>query len=266
MKRLRNDILEMVHEQFEFRELLVQMTTRDLLLRYKQTVMGLGWALLSPTLNTIIFSVIFMRVAPVDTRVPYPLFAYCGLLAWNFTASALRFAVTSLTANTNMVTKVYFPREIFPFSAVAVSLVDFAVAATVLIAIMMYYHVAPTATVLLLPAVVAVQAIFTLALALMLSMANLFYRDVKYIFELVLNVWMFASAIVYPVDAIGGVAGMVIRANPMTAVVEAYRHVLLYGTPPDPLSFGSAAILSVVLLPTTWVVFHRSEFRFAENI
>jgi len=266
MQRLRNDFLEMIREQFEFRELLVQMTARDLLLRYKQTAMGLGWALLSPTLNTIIFSVIFMRVAPVDTRVPYPLFAYCGLLAWNFTASALRFAVTSLTANTNMVTKVYFPREIFPFSAVAVSLVDFAVAATVLAAMMMYYHVAPTATVLLLPAVVAVHATLTLALALMLSMANLFYRDVKYIFELVLNVWMFASAIVYPVDAIGGVAGMVIRANPMTAVVEAYRHVLLYGTPPDPLSFGSAAILSVVLLPTTWVVFHRSEFRFAENI
>jgi len=266
MQRLRNDFQEMIREQFEFRELLIQMTARDLLLRYKQTAMGLGWALLSPTLNTIIFSVIFMRVAPVDTRVPYPLFAYCGLLAWNFTASALRFAVTSLTANTNMVTKVYFPREIFPFSAVAVSLVDFAVAATVLAAMMMYYHVAPTATVLLLPAVVAVHATLTLALALMLSMANLFYRDVKYIFELVLNVWMFASAIVYPVDAIGGVAGMVIRANPMTAVVEAYRHVLLYGTPPDPLSFGSAAILSVVLLPTTWVVFHRSEFRFAENI
>ncbi|PYR62588.1 MAG: phosphate ABC transporter permease, partial [Acidobacteria bacterium] len=149
MQRLRNDFQEMIREQFEFRELLIQMTARDLLLRYKQTAMGLGWALLSPTLNTIIFSVIFMRVAPVDTRVPYPLFAYCGLLAWNFTASALRFAVTSLTANTNMVTKVYFPREIFPFSAVAVSLVDFAVAATVLAAMMMYYHVAPTATVLL---------------------------------------------------------------------------------------------------------------------
>src|SRR5213080_5205379 len=136
MRTLLRDFREIVDEQIEFRELLIQMTARDLLLRYKQTAMGLGWALLSPTLNTIIFSVIFMRVAPVDTRVPYPLFAYCGLLAWNFTASALRFAVTSLTANTNMVTKVYFPREIFPFSAVAVSLVDFAVAATVLAAMM----------------------------------------------------------------------------------------------------------------------------------
>src|SRR5205085_4615315 len=111
----------------------------DLRLRYKQTAMGFGWALLMPLLNTAIFSVVFMRVAPVETRVPYPLFAFCGLLAWNFTASALRFAVTSLTSNTNLVTKVYFPREIFPLSAVAVSLVDFAVAATVLVAMMASY-------------------------------------------------------------------------------------------------------------------------------
>ena len=140
----------------------------------------------------------------VDTPVPYPLFAYCGLLAWNFTASALRFAVSSLTANTTLVTKVYFPREIFPFSAVAVSLVDFLVAATVLVAMMAYYRMAPTAALLCLPAIVLVQVAFTAALALLLAMANLFYRDVKYLFEVVLTVWMFASAVVYPVDAVGG--------------------------------------------------------------
>src|SRR3954471_6289021 len=140
MRSVRHMLREIIHEQIEFRELLFQMTSRDLLLRYKQTAMGFAWALLSPLLNTLIFSAVFMRVAPVETRVPYPLFAYCGLLAWNLTASALRFAVTSLTANTNLVTKVYFPREIFPFSAVAVSLVDFAVASTVLIAMMVYTH------------------------------------------------------------------------------------------------------------------------------
>src|SRR5436190_2483980 len=143
MNTIAAELREMVAEQIQFRELLFQMTSRDLLLRYKQTAMGFGWAVATPIINTIVFTLIFTRVAPVDTRVPYPLFAYCGLLAWNFTASALRFAVTSLTANTNMVTKVYFPREIFPFSAVAVSFVDFAVAATVLAAMMMYYHVAP---------------------------------------------------------------------------------------------------------------------------
>jgi ABC-type polysaccharide/polyol phosphate export permease len=187
-------------------------------------------------------------------------------LVWNFTASALRVAVTVLTANTNLVTKVYFPREIFPFSAVAVSLVDFAVASMALVAMMAYYHVAPGFTLALLPAIILVQAAFTTAMALLLSMANLFYRDVKYLFEVVLTVWMFASAVVYPVEGVGGWAGTLIRANPMTALVEAYRNVLLYGAPPDPVSFGSTAALSALLLPAAWLLFHRSEFAFAEHI
>jgi ABC-type polysaccharide/polyol phosphate export permease len=266
MRVVPHALREIVGEQVEFRELLFQMTSRDLRLRYKQTAMGFGWAVLMPLLNTAIFSVVFMRVAPVETPVPYPLFAYCGLLTWNFTASALRFAVTSLTANTNLVTKVYFPREIFPFSAVAVSLVDFAVAAVVLVAMMAYYGVGPSSALLLLPTIVAVQVAFTAALALLLAMANLFYRDVKYLFDVVLTVWMFASAVVYPVEGITGWAGTLIQANPMTAIVEAYRHILLYGTVPDAVSFGSTALLALVLLPSAWVLFHRCEFRFAENI
>jgi ABC-type polysaccharide/polyol phosphate export permease len=266
MSGLRAEFQELIQEQFEFRELLYQMTSRDLLLRYKQTAMGFAWALLTPMLNTVVFSVVFMRVAPIETPVPYPLFAYCGLLAWNFTASALRFAVTSLTGNTNLVTKVYFPREIFPFAAVAVSLVDYAVAATVLAGMMAYYHVGSLASLVFLPAVLAVHVVFTTALALLLAMANLFYRDVKYLSEVVLTFWMFASAVVYPVDAVHGTPGALIRANPMTAIVDAYRHVLLYGTAPDLLSFASAAALGLLLLPAAWLVFHRSEFQFAENI
>ncbi|MGE3955587.1 MAG: ABC transporter permease [Vicinamibacterales bacterium] len=264
---LRDDFVEMWREQIEFRELLVQMTTRDLLLRYKQTAMGFAWALLTPLMNTAIFSIIFMRVAPMDTPVPYPLFVYCGMLTWNFTASALRFAVTSLTANTNLVTKVYFPREIFPFSAVAVSVVDLLAASSVLVAMMAYYGIAPTPALLLVPLVLAVQACLTLAAALLLAMANLFYRDVKYLFEIALTVWMFGSAIVYPLESIqGGVLGLLLRLNPMTAIIEAYRHVILYGSAPDWVPFAAAAALGLVLLPAAWLLFHRSEFRFAEQI
>jgi ABC-type polysaccharide/polyol phosphate export permease len=259
-------VREVLAEQIEFRELFLQMATRDLLLRYKQTAMGFGWALLMPLLNTAIFSVVFMRVAPVDTRVPYPLFAFCGLLAWNFTAASLRFSVTSLTSNTSLVTKVYFPRELFPFAAVAVSLVDTAVASVVLIAMLVYYGIPAASTLLVLPAVVAVQVAFTAALALLLSMANLFYRDVKYLFDVLLTVWMFASAVVYPVEGLGGLTGTVMRANPMTGIIEAYRSVLLYGTLPDMATFGPAAVLAFVLLPAAWLLFHRLEFQFAENI
>src|SRR5204862_201717 len=124
MTHLTADLREMVEEQIRYRELLYQMTRRDLLLRYKQTVMGFGWAIFMPLINTVVFSVIFTRVAPIDVGMPYPLFAFCGLLAWNFSASSFRFAMTSLTSNTNLVTKVYFPREIFPATSVLVSLVD----------------------------------------------------------------------------------------------------------------------------------------------
>src|SRR5216117_2914250 len=138
-----NYFTALVREQIDYRELLVRITARDLTLRYKQTLMGFGWAIFMPLLNTAIFSVVFTRVAPLDTGVPYPVFAYCGLLAWNWFASSLRFAVTSLTSNANLVTKVYFPREILPFSAIAVAFVDFAVGSVVLVGLLAYYGIAP---------------------------------------------------------------------------------------------------------------------------
>jgi ABC-type polysaccharide/polyol phosphate export permease len=267
IRAIARDAREAVNEEAEFRELLYQMTVRDLRLRYKQTAMGFGWALLAPLLNTVMFSVIFMRVAPIQTRVPYPLFAYCGLLAWNFTASALRFAVSSLTANTTLVTKVYFPREMFPFSAVAVSLVDYAVGATLLVAMLAYYHVVPGTGLLLLPAILAVHVAFTAALALLLAMANLFYRDVKYLFDVFLMVWMFASATVYPSEAMGrGVLGWIVRTNPMTVIIEAYRDVFLYGSWPAPAPFVGVAAATFIFLPAVWLTFHRMEFQFAERI
>ena len=264
--RLTGEVKEIVAEQYEFRELLYQMTRRDLLLRYKQTVMGFGWAIFMPLVNTAVFSVIFTRVAPLQTDLPYPLFAYCGLVAWNFSASSLRFAVTSLTSNASLVTKVYFPREIFPISAVAVSIVDFAVGSTVLVALMIYYQVAPTAAVLALPLVLLVHIMFTLAIGLMLAMANLFYRDVKYLFEIVLTIWMFLSAVLYPVSQVGGLTGRVMAINPMTPILEAYRDVLLRGRLPDPTWFLTTAAVALIALVVAWVVFHRAEYEFAENV
>lgn len=263
---LAADVKEIVREQYDFRELLYQMTRRDLLLRYKQSVMGFGWAIFMPLVNTAVFSVIFTRVAPLDLDMPYPLFAYCGLLAWNFTASSLRFSVNSLTSNTNLVTKVYFPREIFPISAVLVSLVDFAVGAIVLVGLMVYYGVMPTAAIAGLPWVLAVHVVFTSSIALWLAMGNLFYRDVKYIFEIIVTVWMFLSAVLYPVSAVGGLTGRVMTLNPMTPILDGYRDVLLRGRFPDPNIFLWTTIESIVLLAIAWIVFHRAESEFAENV
>lgn len=265
MRRLFSDLGELVAEQVQYRELLVQMTMRDLLIRYKQTVMGFGWAVFMPLVNTAVFSVIFTRVAPIETPVPYPVFAFCGLWVWNFFASSLRFSVTSLTSNINLVSKVYFPREIFPFSATLVCLVDFAVGSIVMISLMFWYGVTPGLHLLWLPLIVAVHLVFTLAVALLLSMANLFYRDVKYLFEVCIAIWMFATSVVYPVDRIGGTLGTVLALNPMTPIVDAYRSVILLNSPP-PATFTSVAVASVLSLLVAWVVFHRREFEFAENI
>jgi homopolymeric O-antigen transport system permease protein len=266
MAQLIADFREILTEQVVYRELLYEMTRRDLLLRYKQTVMGFGWAVFMPLVNTAVFSVIFTRVAPIATDVPYPLFAYCGLLAWNFTAATLRASVTSLTSNAGLVTKVYFPREIFPFSTMLVGAVDLVVASSVLVMLMIWYRVPPSPYVVFLPLVIVVHAIFTAAVALAVAMANLFYRDVKYIFEVVITLWMFATSVLYPVRAVGGRLGAVLRLNPMTAIIDAYRDLIFGLHRPDLSAFAAVAAVSLVALAVAWLVFHRSEFEFAERI
>jgi lipopolysaccharide transport system permease protein len=266
MRTVISDMREMVAEQVQYRELLFQMIRRDLLVRYKQTIMGFGWAIFMPLVNTAVFSVVFTRVASIKTPVPYPVYAYCGLLFWNFFASSLKFSVVSLTGNANLVTKIYFPREMFPFSAVFVSLIDTLVGAVVLAGLMIYYHIGIGMPFLFLPLVFLVHLIFTAALSLLLAMSNLFYRDVKYIFEAILTIWMFISSVLYPVELISGRLKILLQLNPMNPILDAYRSVLLLRQLPDLFSFGLASLFSLGLFVMCWFAFHRAEFRFAENI
>ena len=256
----------MVGEQVASRELLFRITQRDLMLRYKQTVMGVGWAIVMPLVNTAIFSVIFTRVAPIDTGMPYPLYAYSGLLAWNLFASSLRFASTSLTSNSTLVTKISFPREILPISSVLVTLVDSIVGAAVLAAMMAYYHVGIAPAILLLPLLIAIELAFTCAVALLLSMANLFYRDVKYLLEFLITVWMFGTSVVYPVELIDGRLGAALRLNPMVPIINGFRTVLIRGEVPDLVPLAASGVVAIVALVVAWATFHQAEFRFAENI
>lgn len=266
MTRMIDDLKEMVHEQVEYRDLFWQMTKRDLLLRYKQTIMGFGWAVFMPVVNTLIFSVVFTRVARIDVGVPYPLFAFIGLLAWNFFASSLKFAATSLSSNASLVSKVYFPREVFPVSQVIVCLVDAAIASTVVVALMAWYGVVPGRHVLWLPLVLVVHVTLTAAAALLLSMCNLFFRDVKYLTDIVLSVAMFSTSALYPAALAGGTAGRLIALNPLTIIIDAYRDALLFGRSPINESFVTLAAWSVVVLMASWLIFHRAEYRFAESV
>jgi len=261
-----SEFREMLAEQFEYRELLYQLTLRDLRLRYKQTAMGFAWAVFMPLLNTALFSVIFTRVAHLDTAVPYPLWAYCGLAVWNFFASGVKFGTNSLAANMQLVTKVYFPREVLPVSAVLVSAVDFVVSCSVLAALMIWFHVKPGWALLFVPLLLVVQVIFTVAVSLALSMANVFYRDVKYLVEALVMVWMFATSVVYPIQRVGGRLGAVLGLNPLTPLVDAYRSVILYNQAPDASAVAYVTTISIVLLGIVWLVFHRAEFTFAERV
>jgi lipopolysaccharide transport system permease protein len=266
MKRLWRDLREIVHEQLLYRDLLVEMARRDLLLRYKQTFMGAAWAVFMPLMNTAVFTVIFRRVAPIDVGIPYVLYAYSGLVVWNLFASSLKFSIGSLTTNMSLVTKVYFPREIFPISSVVVCLVDFAVAHILLAILMLYYRVPLSSAIIYLPIVLIVHLSFTIGAALLLSMCNLFYRDVKYLFDVLLMVWMFATSVLYPISLLGGRAAMIMQFNPMTPIVDGYRAALFTGETPLTFPFAVAAIVAAFTLTVSWVAFHRAEYRFAEIV
>ncbi|HVF40404.1 MAG TPA: ABC transporter permease [Gemmatimonadaceae bacterium] len=266
MPSARTTISEMLRELVEFRELLRAIVRRDLVLRYHNSVLGFGWAIAMPALYMVIFTVVFTRVAPLATDIPYPIYAYAGLLPWNLFASAQRFSAISLTVNPHLVTKVYFPREILPFAAVIVALFDFLVASILMAALMAYYDVGVTTAVFFLPVVLLVQLAFTAGVALLVAMANLFYADVKYVLELLLTLWMFATSVVYPIDNVGGTAGRILALNPMTPIVDAYRSVLLRGELPPSGPFIAVAIVAVLTLGVGWYTFHRAEFRLAEEL
>lgn len=255
-----------ISEIYQFRELLLTLAYRDIRIRYKQTLLGAAWAVFNPIVMMVIFSQVFSRVARIDTGdIPYPIFVYCGLLPWQLFSNTLKGAVESLTRNSRLVSKIYMPREVFPLSQIVASLVDFAIASVVLVAMMAWYGYWPKATCVLLPMILLVQILFMTGLSLFLAMANLFYRDVKFIFEVVLLLWMFVTSVVYPIPS-GGAWGWLLALNPMTPIIDGYRNVLLLGQWPDPLGFAYATILSLVLCVIALRWFHETEYLFAEVI
>lgn len=257
-------------------DLLVALTWRDLRVRYKQSALGAGWAVLLPVSMMLLFTFVFTRTVDVKQawglQTPYALFAFSGLVPWTFFGTSLTNCVNSLVANRNLVTKVYFPREVFPLSATAVALMDFLVAMTVLLAFMIYFHLSGRWTLVAgwgwfcLPGVVLIQLALTLGLGMILSMANLFYRDVRPVFGVVLQLWMFVSGVVIPIPRDGSLSARVLMCNPMVPIIEAYRECLLHGRVPHGAGLAYAGAVSLTLLIGGWMGFRRASYRFAECI
>lgn len=254
-------------ELWEYRELLYFLTWRDIKIRYKQAALGVTWAVLQPLLTMVIFSVIFGRLAKLPSDgIPYPVFSFAALLPWQLFSGALSRAGSSLVANRNLLTKVYFPRLIIPFSAVAAGLVDFGISFIVLLGLMLFYGIIPTWAILTLPFLVLFAMLTALAVGLWLSALNVQYRDVEHAIPFIIQAWMYASPVAYSAGLIPtGFWRIVYGLNPLAGVIQGFRWALLGAAPPDMLFLVSLVVV-IVLLVTGLMYFQKMEESFADVV
>ena len=256
-----------LRELWAYRGLLYFLTWRDIKVRYKQTVLGAAWAIIQPFFTMVVFSLFFGRLAGVPSEgVPYPIFAYCALLPWNYFAGALDRAGNSLVGSANLITKVYFPRLVIPLSAVLAGLLDFAFAFVVLIGMMLFYGIVPAVAVLTLPFFVLLALLTALGVGLWLSALNVQYRDVRYTIPFLTQFWLFASPVAYPASLVPEQWQALYGLNPMAGVVEGFRWALLGGAQsPGPLLGVSVAVV-ILLFVGGLFYFRRMEKTFADVV
>jgi lipopolysaccharide transport system permease protein len=233
-----------------YRELLYFFVWRDIKVRYKQTAIGAAWAVLQPLLTMLVFTLFFGKLAKIPTQgLPGPVFFYCALLPWTYFATALQNATNVVVEQQRVITKIYFPRLVLPFSAVLSGLVDFAIAFVMLLALMAYYHIAPTRTILVLPLFLLLSVATALAVGLWLAALNALYRDVRYVVPFLVQFWMFASPVAYPSTLVPERWRWLYGLNPMAGVIEGFRWSLTgHGLPPGPLLGASTAVVAVFLV------------------
>lgn len=260
-----------LRETWSHGELLYFLVWRDLKARYKQTLLGVLWIVLQPVFTMVVFSLLFGKLLNVPSGgVPYPIFAYAGLLPWNYFAASLNRSSLGLVANSHLITKIYFPRLTIPISGVLSGLVDFGVAFLVLVALMVYYGIAPTSRVVLLPALLLLAVLTALGFGLWFSALNARYRDVNHMIPILIQLWMYLTPVIYSVTLIPEQFRWLMALNPMAAVVEGFRWALLGEQvadvgPPGALFFVSTAIALLVLVSGV-VFFRTTERSFADII
>ena len=254
-------------ELWNYRELLFILVWRDIKVRYKQTALGAAWAILQPVLATVVFSIFFGRFAKVPSDgIPYPVFAYVGLLPWTLFAYALNESANSLVSNQNLIKKVYFPRLVIPLSAVLAGLVDFAISFVVLLGLFWKYGVTPSASLVVLPVFILLAVASALAIGLWLSALNVQYRDVRYTIPFLTQLWLFATPVVYPSSLVPAKWRTLYGLNPMAGVVEGFRWALLgKAANPGHLVWVSAGMVVLLLLGGV-IYFRRMESTFADIV
>ncbi len=253
---------------WNYRELLYFLTWRDVKVRYKQTVLGVLWAILQPLLTMLISTLIFGRLGGFSARtggIPYSIFAYAGLLPWTFFANAVTSSGNSLVGSANLITKVYFPRMIIPCAAVAAGLVDFFIAFVLLIGLMFYYKVALTVNLLLFPGLVLLTSLLATGVGMWLSALNVKYRDIRFALPFIVQLWMFVSPVFYPSSILPGKWRWAFQLNPLTGIIDGYRSSL-FGLPIDWTTLGVSTLITIIFLVYASYSFRRMEKSFADIV
>jgi lipopolysaccharide transport system permease protein len=256
-----------LREFWEFRELLYFLTWRDVKVRYKQTAIGAAWAIIQPLFTMLIFSLFFGRLAKVPSDgIPYPVFSLAGLVVWTFFANGLSTSAGSMVENSNLISKIYFPRLTVPVASVLAGLVDFAIALGLLLVFMLFNGIHPTMRVLWLPAFLLLALLTALGAGLWMAALNVEYRDVRYVVPFLVQLWMFGTPVAYPSSLLHEPWRTLFAINPMVGVVEGFRWALL-GTQYTPgAMFAVSACVTVLLLISGAFYFRRMERTFADRI
>lgn len=252
-----------LHDLWQYRDLLYILTMRDIKVRYKQTLLGAAWAIIQPLFTMLIFTLFFGRLAGMPSdNIPYPLFAYAGLLPWTFFSNAVTSSGNSLVGNSNLITKIYFPRMIIPMASVASGLLDFVIAFALLVVLMFYYGINLSINILMLPVLVILTSLLAIGVGMWMSALNVKFRDIRYALPFVIQLGMFVSGIITPIPENWR---WLLIINPVAGLIDAFR-AACFGKSFDWLSLTFSAVLSLAILFYAAFTFKRMEKSFADII
>lgn len=250
-----------------YRELLEELTKREIKQRYKQSILGYAWVILNPLIQMIVMAFVFSKILRIaNLGVPYPIFLYAGLLPWTLFSNSLMSSVNALVGNGGLLTKIYFPRQIFVQSTILAKIVDFFLASTIFILFMIFYRLPINLNVLWFIPIFIIQNFFTYGISLLAAAFNLFYRDIQYLLGLLLLVWMYLTPVIYPVEMFPPQYRFIFQLNPMAVFLNAYRQVILGGSSPNLVSLGVGLALSIIIYVIAIRIFKKLEGVFADVV
>ena len=254
-------------ELWHYRELAMTLVWRDLKVRYKQTAIGVAWALLQPFVTMVVLTLVFGKFAKFPSQdLPYPIFLFSAQLPWTYFSSAFTASSASVNTNAPLVTKIYFPRVLLPLAAITVPAVDFVLASSILAGMMVYYHVAVGAEIFLTPLFLLLAAVSALGAGLLFSVANVRFRDVPYVIPFLVQIWFYCSAVIFPLDSVPAKWQWILSLNPMTGVITAFRWAVVGTPPPQAGQFALSVTMAGLLFLAGLTVFRGYEPRFADTI